>query len=191
MKTLVKMILSISALVILSGCSFNNNSVHKPGSVIHRDIFQESSVTNIPASKASVQIEFSVKNNKARIVETYIKHSDPAYTVTVNIDGQLTEITNEPVLEDLPGDFKKNPEVGTGWKYNFKKDLLLEPGKHHITIAVPLSDVIVEKDITLSAGTNKLKVIPIYNASAVRNQEHPRFNHGLNKVELFLNNQKM
>lgn len=138
-----------------------------------------------------LKIDFPVKGFKARIISTYIKHNDPPYTVTINIDSQSVVLTSEPVLEDVPGDFMKNPEVGTGWKYNFNKELLLEPGKHRVIIAVPLSDVAIEKDVTLDAGTNLLQLIPVYNAPVSRYPNHPRFNHGLSRVAVKLNNQEL
>jgi hypothetical protein len=191
MMTLAKMVLLVVVVVSMSGCAGNRNAVLKAGESTRKDVFKEASDSAGIPGKVLLKVEFPVKNFKARIVETYIKHSDPPYTVTINIDGQSVVLTSEPVLEDLPGDFKKNPEVGTGWKYNFKKELLLEPGKYRVTVAIPLSDVIVEKDVIFSSGTNLLQLIPVYNASATRYQDYPRFNHGLNTLEVKLNNQKL
>lgn len=191
MKTIMKMVLLVVVVVSMSGCAGNRNAVLKAGESTRKDVFKEASDSAGIPGKVLLKVEFPVKNFKARIVETYIKHSDPPYTVTINIDGQSVVLTSEPVLEDLPGDFKKNPEVGTGWKYNFNKELLLDPGKHHVTIAVPLSDVIIEKDVNLIAGANLLQLTPIYNASVTRYQDYPRFNHGLNKLDAKLNGQAL
>ena len=57
--------------------------------------------------------------------------------------------------------------------------------------AVPLSNVIVEKDVTLIAGKNLLQLIPVYNASVTRYQNHARFNHGLCRVAGTLNNREL
>jgi hypothetical protein len=191
MMTLAKMVLLVVVLALMSSCAGNKNAVLKAGESTRKDVFKEVSDSAGIPGKVLLKVEFPVKNFKARIVETYIKHSDPPYSVTINIDGQSVVLTSEPVLEDLPGDFKKNPEVGTGWKYNFKKKLLLEPGKHRVTIAIPLSDVIVEKDVTFSSGTNLLQLIPVYNASVTRYQDYPRFKHGLSGVAVNLKNQEL
>ena len=106
----------------------------------------------------------------------------------LNIDGQTAVLSDEPVLEDLPGDFKENPEVGTGWKYNFKKTLLLQPGKHHVSIAIPGSDVIIENEIDLKEGNNILALSPIYNTPICRYSNYPRFSKGLKGIFVKLNN---
>lgn len=191
MKTVVKMVLWMAAMVSLSGCAGNGNAVVKAGESTRQNVFREASDSTTTSGKALLKIDFPVKNIKARIATTYFKHSDPLYTVTINIDGQAIVLKDEPVLEDLPWDFKDNPEAGTGWKYVFKKELLLEPGKHHMTITVPLSDVILEKDITLHAGTNMLQVTPEYRASPMRDRNYPKFNLGLNTLKLMLNNQDL
>jgi len=187
----VALMAALLVLAFIPGCAGNGNTLIKTTDSARQDVFREVSDSSYTSGTALLTIDFPVKNFKARFINTYIKHSDPPYTVTINIDGQSVELTNEPVLEDLPGDFMKNPEAGTGWKYTFNKKLLLEPGKHHITIAVPLSDVAVEKDVTLNAGTNLLQLVPVYNASVSRYPNHSRFNHGLNRVELRLNNQEL
>lgn len=191
MKTLVSIAVLATVLALISGCACNRNAVIIAGESTRHDIFKEVFESTASSDKALLKIDFPVKNFKARFVNTYIKHSDPPYTVIVNIDGQSIELTNEPVLEDSPGDFMKNPEVGTGWKYNFRKELLLDPGKHHVTIAVPLSDVVVEKDVALNTGTNILQLIPVYNASVTRYRDYPRFNHGLKWISVLLNNTEL
>jgi hypothetical protein len=191
MKTLLKMVLVVAVLASMSGCAGNRNAVVKAAESTRQDVFQQVTEAKATSDKALLIIEFPVKNFKARFVNTYFKHGDPPYTVTINIDGQPVVLTNEPVLEDLPGDFMKNPEAGTGWKYNFRKELLLEPGKHHVTIAVPLSDVILEKDVILIAGKNQLQLNPVYNTSISRYPNHPRFSHGLRRVVAKLNNHEL
>lgn len=191
MKTVRAVLCWVAVVASLSGCAGNMNAVQRAGESTRQDVFQEVSERAATSGKALLKIDFPVKNFKARIVNTYIKHSDPSYTVTINIDGQSVVLTNEPVLEDLPGDFMKNPEVGTGWKYTFKKELWLEPGKHHVTIAVPLSDISVEKEVTLNAGENLLQLVPVYTPSVSRHPDYPRFNHGLSRVEVKLNNQEL
>jgi hypothetical protein len=191
MKSLLIMVLVLAVMSVMTGCAGNRNAVVKAGESTRQDVFREVSEPKDISGKALLKIEFPVKGFKARFINTYIKHSDPPYTVTLNIDGQSVVLSNEPVLEDLPGDFMKNPEAGTGWKYNFKKELLLEPGKHHVIIVVPLSDVVIEKDVTLNTGVTQMQLIPVYNASVSRYRNYPRFNHGLSRVAVKLNDQKL
>ena len=188
MKTLKSRVQMVTLVAVMSGCASNKSQLLKAGDSIRHDVFKEVNGSTITPDKALLEIEFPVKGFKARFINTYFKHSDPPYTVTLNIDGQSIVLTDEPVLEELPGDFKDNPEAGTGWKYKFRKKLLLEPGKYHVTIAVPLSDVVTEKDVTINAGANLMQLIPVYYASVTRYQNYPRFSHGLRRVAVKLNN---
>jgi len=191
MKTLVKVALLTMVVVSMSGCAGNRNAIVKAGESTRQDVFKEATASAAVSDKALLKIDFPVKNFKARFIENYIKHTDPPYTITINIDGQSVVLASEPVLEDISGDFKENPEVGTGWKYNFKKELLLETGKHHVTIAVPLSDVVIEKDVTLKAGANLMQLAPVYNASISRYPNYPRFSHGLRSAVVKVNSQEL
>lgn len=191
MKTLVKMALLVAVVVSMAGCAGNRNAVVKAGESTRQDVFKEVSDSAALPGKALLKIDFPLKNFKARFVETYVKHSDPPYTVIVNIDGQSVVLVNEPVLEDLPGDFKENPEVGTGWKYNFKKTLALQPGKHHVSVALPVSDVIIEKEVDLKEGENVLQLSPKYIASISRYPNFPRFSHGIRSIATKLNNKEI
>jgi len=168
----------------MTGCAGNHEAVQKASVETRQNVFQVVQNTPIVQGKALLQIEFPVKTFRARIVNTYLKHRNPPFTAIVNIDGQTIELTAEPLLENLPGDFRGNPEAGTGWKYVFKKTLLLDPGTHRITIAVPLMGVVVKKELTLTAGEHLLKVAPTYNASVTRYQNYPRFSHGLHGMKV-------
>jgi hypothetical protein len=179
----------IMLIAVLTGCAGNNDLIAKASTNSRQDVFQEAQNTQGITGKAVLNLEFPVKNFKSRFVNSYSKHTDPQYTIVLNIDGQTTVLSVDPVLEDLPGDFKKNPEVGTGWKYNFKKTLTLQPGKHRVSIAIPVSDVIIEKEIDLKEGENNLKILPTYIASISRYPNFSRFSHGLRGITAKLNNQ--
>jgi len=66
--------------------------------------------------------------------------------------------------------------------------ILLEPGKHRVSIAVPVSDVILEKEIVLKEGKNILKILPTYKASVSPGYPNgPRFSRGLKYMNAKLN----
>ncbi|ABL01243.1 hypothetical protein [Pelobacter propionicus] len=176
-------------MVSIAGCAGNRETVLKATAQTRHDIFQVVPSSQIVPGKALLKIEFPIKTYKARLGGKYFKHNDPPYTAIVNIDGQTVELTDEPVLEDLSGDFMKNPEVGTGWKYVFKKILQLKPGSHRITIAIPLSNIVTEKSINLKDGENILKIGPKYITPVSRYSRYPRFSHGLSGITVQLNSQ--
>jgi hypothetical protein len=185
MKT-VYLVASIMVAVLFAGCAGNRNTVIKPEHSVRQGIFTEAANSKPVTGKALVKIDFPVKTYKSRIANTYIKHSDPPYTAILVIDGQSIVLTDEPALEELPGDFKVNPEAGTGWKYNFRKELLLNPGKHQIRVEVPLSGVVFDKEVTFTEGENLLKLIPVYNSSVSRDSNYPKFVHGLKDINFRL-----
>lgn len=177
-------------MVTMVGCAGNREVILKASTQTQQDVFHVADTSQIVPGKALLKINFPVKTYKGRLDGIYLKHSKPDYTAIINIDGQPIELTAEPFLEDLPGDFREYPEAGTGWKYVFKKTLQLEPGSHRITIAVPLSNVVVEKTLTVKQGENQLKLDPIYNASVSRYPHYPRFSKGLRGVDMQLNSSK-
>ena len=177
------------ATVALAGCAGNHGVIANKAISSRQDVFQEAQTGQVTEGKAMLDVMFPVKSYETYFLNTYIKHTDPPYNAILNIDGQAVVLSDEPQLENLPGDFRTNPEVGTGWKYNFRKTLALQPGKHSIMVAVPLADVMVEKTIELKAGENSLKVLPIYNSSVSRNSWIPRFSHGLQGIAIKINDQ--
>lgn len=191
MKHDLKLLSAIAMATILSGCAGNREFIAKTAISSRQDVFRELQAGQTVDEKTMLAIEFPVKNYKTYFVNRYYKHTDPPYTAILNIDGQATVMSDDPVLEEMPGDFTKNPEAGTGWKYVFKKVLLLKPGKHRITVAVPLSDLVFEKEIELKEGANNLKFLPLYNASATRFPNTPRFSKGLREIRSILNKQEL
>jgi hypothetical protein len=190
MKTL-KFIIPTIILTLLTACAGNRDIISKMSVSTRQDVFQENQATLPVSGSALLKIDFQVKNNKSYFINKYIKHTDPPYTLTINIDGQVVTFTDDPVLKNLSGDFRDNPEVGTGWKYDFKKKLVLQPGKHHISAAVPLSDVFIEKEMVLKEGENTLMLSPEYKTSSTRYRNYPRFSYGLRGVIMKLNNQEL
>jgi hypothetical protein len=139
-------------------------------------VFQVVQAAQPAPGATTLLVEFPLKAYKARIFTTYIKHSDPPYTVILSIDSQSVELTDEPHLEFLPGSSNENPEAGTGWRYIFRTTLQLQPGR-------------MEKQLTIVNGKNVLKIQPVYNASISRHPAYTGFDHGLNSLLLRLNDQ--
>ena len=99
MKVLASMVMLV-VLSALSGCAGNRSTVLKAAGSTRQDVFQEYSESDSRSDRALLNIEFTIKCFKGRFINTYLKYSDPPYTVTVNIDGQSTVLSDEPVLEE-------------------------------------------------------------------------------------------
>lgn len=76
------------------------------------------------------------------------------------------------------------PESGTGWKYEFSKRIAIAPGKHKLTVALPVDDVIVEQEIVLREGANTLSLKPIYKERLLRPYKGENFSAGVKTLEL-------
>lgn len=168
----------------IGGCATNSKLITKATHATRHDVFSEIVKSDTQHEMAIADIKFAVKNNSSRFMEMYNKHANPPYRVIVNIDGQLLHLESEPVLEEKSPFDASIPESGTGWKYQFSKRITLAPGKHKLTIALPVDDVIVEREVTLQAGVNSITVTPVYNKRFLRPYKGQNFTAGVKTVNV-------
>lgn len=173
--------------VAASGCANNRDLIAKASLASRNDVFTEVVRSDAQAGRAIVDFTFSVKSNSYRFIETYGRHTDPPYRVLVNICGQTVVLDAEPVLEDKSPVNSNVPESGIGWKYQFSKRIALDPGKHKLTIALPIDDVIVEREVELHPGTNIIAVSPVYNRRNLRPFKGANFTAGVKTLEITVN----
>lgn len=171
----------------ISGCASNRDLIAAASFTTRTDVFTEIASLEAPPGKAIVDINFSVKSNSSRFMWINNKHTDPPYRVLVNICGQTAVLDVEPVLEDKSPVDSNVPESGTGWRYRFSKRIALDPGKHKLTIALPIDDVIVEREVELRSGTNIIAVSPVYNRRNLRPFKGANFTAGVKTLELTVN----
>jgi hypothetical protein len=172
---------------VISGCANNRELMAKSSLSTRNDVFFETSISETGSGKAIADFMFTVKSNSSRFAEIYIKHSNPPYRVYMNIDGQTTVLESEPILENKSPVDSSLPESGTGWKYEFSKRIALAPGKHKLTIVLPIDDVIVEREIALRAGVNTITVIPVYNKRSLQPYKGHNFTAGVKTLKVMVN----
>jgi hypothetical protein len=172
---------------VISGCA-NKRELNGASCLSSRnDVISENSRSEAESGSALTNLRFSMKSNSSRIAEIYVKHSNPPYRVHLNIDGQTTILESKPVLEDNALIDSNIPESGTGWKYTFSKQMTLAPGKHTLTIALPIDEVLVKGEIELLAGMNTISFNPVYNRKLLRPFKGRNFSAGVKTVELTVN----
>lgn len=171
---------------VFNGCANNRELIAKASHATRSDVFVEIANSDAPPEreKAIADIKFSVKSNSSYFFGVYNRHSNPPYRVTVKIDGQTMALESEPVLEAKSPIDASIPESGTGWKYQFSKRIALTPGKHNLTVALPIDDVIVEQNVELTAGTNTITVTPVYNKRSLRPYKGQNFTAGVKTLEI-------
>jgi hypothetical protein len=172
---------------VISGCANNRELIAKSSQATRSDVFAEIANSDASPEKAITDIKFSVKSNSSYFAGTYNRHKNPPYRVNVNIDGQILVLESEPVLEEKSPIDASIPESGTGWKYQFSKRIALAPGKHKLIIALPIDDVIVEREVELRAGINSITLMPIYKKRTLRPYKGQNFTAGVKTVEMTVN----
>ncbi|MDA8428261.1 MAG: hypothetical protein M0T70_03295 [Geobacteraceae bacterium] len=173
--------------VVVSGCANNRDLIAKTSLATRSDVFTEAVSSDVQVGKAIIDFSFAVKSNSYYLMGTYGKHTAPPYRVNLNIDGQATVLEAEPILEDKSPVDSNVPESGTGWKYQFSKRLALTPGKHKLTIALPIDDVIVEQEIELHSGINTIAVVPVYKKTLLRPYRGQNFKAGVRTLKVSVN----
>ena len=178
--------ITMMAGLFASGCANNRDLIAKASLESRQGVFSEVIGTEAQAGQTTADIRLSVKRNSSRFMWMYNKHSDPPYRVNLNIDGQTTVLEATPVLEDKPPIDSSIPESGIGWRYDFRKVVALAPGKHTLTIAIPIDDLIVEHEIDLRKGTNNISLKPVYKNSSLRPYKGKTFTAGVKTVEVIV-----
>ena len=178
---------ALIAAITISGCAINRETTLLSSLTTRDDVFFEVSSSEAENSRAITDIKFSVKSISSRFFEIYYKHSNPPLRVYLNIDGQTTILDAEPVLEDRSPINPDTPESGTGWRYQFNKRIALAPGKHKLTIAIPVDNMVVEREIELHSGVNTLTLIPVYkNESPRRPSKYQHFSAGVKTLDVLI-----
>jgi hypothetical protein len=181
MKRFTLILLAI-LIALTGGCAGKQASGVRSADKGRLDVFQEvDGKTGIADGDALLDISFSVKHNSSRMFWQINRHPDAEFTVHLAIDGQTIILQTEPTLETTKGDHTMDPEVGTGWRYVFKKELLLKPGRHRLSVALPAEKIFVEQEIALPGGSSSLVIEPVYH-STMQPRKHADFSSGLKTV---------
>lgn len=183
--TLISSGLALMVCLVAGGCASNRNFIAAASSENRQDVFSEVTGKNVqPPGITTADVRFSVKSISSRFMWMYFKHTDPPYQVHLNIDGQTAILDAEPVLEDRSPIDSTAPESGTGWKYEFSKRIALASGKHKITVALPVDDVIVEQEVVLREGANTIVLKPLYKMRMLRPYKGENFTAGVKALEI-------
>lgn len=175
---------SLIICAVASGCANNRDLIAKASIATRSDVFNEVTSSDTQTGRAVIDFAFAVKSNSYYLMGTYGKHIAPPYRVHLNIDGQPIVLEAEPVLEDRTPIDSTIPESGIGWKYQFSKRIALAPGKHKLTIALPIDDVIVEREVELRTGVNLITVTPIYTRKNLRPYKGENFTAGVKALDV-------
>lgn len=185
--------LAVVALII-GGCTSSIEAIKKDGTSTREDVFTEVAAgTGQPPATTTLTISCSVKTQHYGAYSIDRQNGDEwANTLLINIDGQAKRITGVMSTEKWDAQSLGDPEAGEGIRHRFRTTLRLEPGKHHITIALPEKDVVAEKEILLAPGSNLLQIEPSYRERTVASlrvgvTDRTSFKAGVKSLYLVLN----
>jgi len=168
----------------LAGCANNREqlvqSVHSNGN----EIFSGAAVSKAEPGMANVDFSFSVKNNAARFAWMSFKHRNPPFRVHVTLDGKTTILNAEPKWDDVGALLANVAESGAGWKYQFSTRFAVTPGRHKLSIALPVEQVVVERTIEVRAGENTIIVHPVYQKKLLRPYKGHHFSAGVETLDV-------
>jgi len=173
---------------VLTGCMTTSQFMGAKSQTARNDIFSEVDKKGaIPNGYADLEISASVKTH----VEGYYPieskdslHGKKGYPFVLNIDGQAVVWKVDGREETIPIHFEKggrNPEGGTGVRYEIRKKIRLAAGAHRVFFGLPAADYYREFDVTLKEGKSyTLAFEPVYKK---QRRELRRFLSGLDRLE--------
>lgn len=183
MKNITKLLgVAIFAGFAIAGCANNREQLVQSVPASGTEIFSGTAVSK--AEPANIDFSFSVKSNAARFAWMTFKHRNPPYRVHVTLDGITTILNAEPKWDAVGPLAANDSERGAGWKYQFNARFAATPGKHKLSIALPVEQVIVERTIEVRAGENTVIVHPVYQKKMLRPHKGDNFTAGVETLDI-------
>jgi hypothetical protein len=194
MRRMFAFLFAIMVGTVLAGCMTTSQFMTAKSQTARNDAFSDADEKGaIPNGYADVEISASIKTH----VEGYYPleskdslHGKKGYPFVLNIDGQAVVWKVDGREESIPIYFEKggrNPEGGTGVKYEIRKKIRLAAGSHRVFFGLPAEDYYRDFDVTLTAGrTYALTFEPVYKQRIPNLQRIPdirRFTNGFDRYE--------
>ncbi len=187
--------LTVILLITVScaGCAGKLNVVEVMSREISLNKFQEIPKESSPlAGYADIEVASSIKTRKHGVflIEN-TAHGTPGYLLWLSIDGQLLRINGDPRPDQSGYTGEINPEAGDGIRYHFNAHVRLTPGMHKFIVGLPEDGVLLEKEMLVKEGRNRLVISPVYRKTS---REHmigfsgkSSFFGGVKGIEMSLN----
>jgi hypothetical protein len=186
-RTAVLLVVSVAG-AILAGCVTTSQFMKARSQGARADVFEEvGEKDTVPRKYALLEIRASIKTHTEGfyLLESRDSlHGKKGYPFVLNIDGQAVVWKVDGREETIPIHFEKggrNPEGGTGVKYEIQKKIRLAAGSHRVFFGLPAEDYYREFDVTLKEGKSyTLAFEPVYKK---QRRDTRRFLSGLDWLE--------
>ena len=154
---------------------------------------------SIPNGLAELTIRANIKTH----IEGYYileskesQHGKQNYPFLVNIDGQAVQWEVDGIKDIKPayaadGKTSRDPEAWEGFKYVLEKRIRLSAESHRVFFGLSEDNYSTEVETSLKEGEMSiLEFKPIYRTKSIPTRI-PNFMKGIDKYEVFLNNEKI
>jgi hypothetical protein len=186
-RTAVLLVVSVAG-AILAGCMTTSQFMKARSQSARADVFEQvGEKDTVPREYALLEIRASIKTHTEGfyLLESRDSlHGKKGYPFVLNIDGQAVVWKVDGREESIPIYFEKggrNPEGGTGVKYEIRKKIRLAAGSHRVFFGLPAEDYYQEFDVTLKEGRSyTLAFEPVYKK---QRRDTRRFLSGLEWLE--------
>jgi hypothetical protein len=168
-RTAVLLVVSVAG-VLLAGCVTTSQFMKARSQGARSDVFEEvGEKDTVPGEYALLEIRASIKTHTEGfyLLESRDSlHGKKGYPFVLNIDGQAVVWEVDGREETIPIHFEKggrNPEGGSGVRYEIRKKIRLAAGAHRVFFGLPAADYYREFDVTLKEGRSyTLAFEPVY-----------------------------
>ena len=168
-RTAVVLVASVAG-VLLAGCMTTSQFMKARSQGARTDVFEEvGEKDTVRRGYALLEIRASIKTHTEGfyLLESRDSlHGKKGYPFVLNIDGQAVVWKVDGREETIPIHFEKggrNPEGGTGVRYEIRKKIRLAAGPHRMFFGLPAEDYYREFDVTLKEGNSyTLAFEPVY-----------------------------
>lgn len=199
MKRILKyMTLAILGITLIS-CVAASQTIKSKSISDMSDVFNEMPDGPPPQGYADIVIKASIKTP---LKGYYLLESEKSlrgqtvYPLVFNISGQAVTWEMKGEREntqkyDKDGKTSHDPEAGDGMKYFIEKKVRLISGTHKIFFGLPGENYFTETEVSLNdRETYNLVFAPVYKHKT-RPHRIPTFLKGVNKYEVFLNDEQV
>lgn len=159
-----KIIVLLASVALFSGCA-STETIKRLESQSGQGVFQvvEQSSTAPVTGFGDLQVSLSVKTRKSGsvLIDT-TDYGTERYQMLVGVKGQTQRVIGAMKTETGEYQGSTDPEAGNGVRYRFNTTLRLPVGTHKISVALPGDGVVLEHDVTVHHGMNRLALKPVY-----------------------------
>jgi hypothetical protein len=181
----------LTVLGLLEGCAGNKELIKAMSASGNQHVFEvvEENASPIPGY-ADLHIHSSLKTHKPGIHAERDAHGTEDYVLLVNIDGQPVKIQGR--LNEVRSAMCDS-EQGEGISYQFKTRLRMKAGVHEVVVALPVDDLVAEREVIIVEGEDStLTVEPIYGSipgkkRAGTSGSLTSFKQGIKSIRILLN----